>query len=89
MTNSGPSSVHDESSGWTNAAYLSEFNAWVESVNRASRKRASLERLILAKGLFRPVALGQRFVRKSAEVGVAATIKLAVQRLSSNRKSKP
>lgn len=58
-----------------------DFRVWSESVDVATSRRASLERLILAKGIVRPIAMVQRFFRKSAEVGVFGAVAIVGQRL--------
>jgi hypothetical protein len=62
--------------------YRQEFEAWVQAVERETRNRASLERLVRARGIARPFALGSRFIRKSREVGPTETMRIAVGRLS-------
>lgn len=60
--------------------YRREFAVWTEAVDTAAHRRASLEKLILARGVVRPVALTRRFVRKSAEVGFVGALSIVNQR---------
>jgi hypothetical protein len=63
------------------AALEANLDAWLEYVSRATRKRLRLEKLIVARGIARPVTLVQRFVLKSREVGFVPTLRLVNTRL--------
>jgi hypothetical protein len=67
------------------AALSSELTAWLAAVENAARRRARLEKLILAKGVVRPFTLAQRFYLKSREIGVVATIKIVNARIRQMR----
>jgi hypothetical protein len=58
-----------------------ELDAWLDYVSKTTRKRLRLEKLIMARGLARPVTLVQRFVLKSREVGFVPTLRLVNARL--------
>lgn len=62
-----------------------ELDDWLVSVERGSKRRARIERLIMAKGLMKPVTLAQRFALKTQEIGFVATVALVRGRLARMR----
>jgi hypothetical protein len=82
VTNRTPRSAIGDPPDTFAPGYRHEFDAWLQSVERESRNRASLERLIRARGIARPFALGTRLVRKSREVGPTETMRIAASRLA-------
>jgi hypothetical protein len=62
-----------------------ELAAWLSAVEHAARRRVTLERLIRARGIVRPITLAQRFYLKSREIGVVATVRLVRARLRQMR----
>ena len=57
------------------------LDEWIEAADHGVRKRVRLEKLITARGVFKPFTLAQRFMIKVREVGLLATVRLVSTRL--------